>query len=419
VNRYDSQARARIFVAPILKVETEKRGEERVKRERLLGFSAMTFKESVIMKPYFRTQNTVIALTTIFLYLAIVLIYVVGNLIVNPLLFLRMNVRKISDSLRSMIRGQARVSANTLVYANVVESRDEIQQLSGEIGDMVTVIRGIIPYISASTLKQAEKGTASSTDRELTFLFTDIRGFTTLCEGMQPDQVVSVLNRYLDLETEIILENHGDVDKFVGDEMMAFFDGPDKEINACRAAMQIRHAMMAEKEKREKEGLPIVAIGIGINTGHVVFGSVGARERMDFTSIGDTVNLAARLEGQNKQYSSKAIITEAVYERVKEHFLCRELDFIAVKGKTEPVRIFEILQEIPKAQPKLVQIKETFEKGLAAYRKQAWKVAAAAFKKNIDDFKDGPSEVFLARSIYFSKNPPGPDWDGVYRATEK
>jgi class 3 adenylate cyclase len=344
---------------------------------------------------------------------------VIGNVIVNPLLFLKMNVRKISDILGSMIRGEARVSANTLVYDDCIKGRDEIKSLSGEINDMVTVIRGIIPYISASTLKQAEKGTASSSERELSFLFTDIRGFTTLCEGMQPDQVVNVLNRYLDLETEIILSNKGDVDKFVGDEMMAFFDGPEKELNACRAAMQIRQAMMEEKERRQKEGLPIVAIGIGINTGPVVFGSVGARDRMDFTSIGDTVNLAARLESANKQYGSKSIITDAVYQQVKDHFLCRQLDFIAVKGKNEPVCIYEILQTKEKSQPKLMQIAELFETGLDAYRKRKWKTAVAAFKKNMELYNDGPSKVFYDRIVEFSKNPPPDDWDGVYRSTEK
>ena len=416
---YDAKTDQRLFVGPILKPEMVKVGDTKVRQERLLGFSVMAFKESVIMKPYFKTRILVITLTLLFLYVAIIMVYLIGNYIVNPLLFLRMNVRKISDNLQSMIRGKARVSSNALVYADYVRSKDEIKSLSNEIGNMVTVLKGVIPYISASTLKQAEKGTATSSNRELAFLFTDIRGFTTLCEGLQPDQVVSILNRYLDLETEIILQNEGDVDKFVGDEMMAFFDGPQKELHACKAAMQLRHAMMQEREQRQKEGLPVVSIGIGINSGPVVFGSVGARDRMDFTSIGDTVNLAARLEGANKQYQSKSIITEVVYNKVQDTFICRELDFIAVKGKKEPVRIFEILQEKDKAQAKLLQIKDLFEKGLAAYRKQNWKTAAAAFSKNVELYQDGPSEVFLQRVIYFDKNPPGKDWDGVFRATEK
>jgi class 3 adenylate cyclase len=415
----DAEAGTIRYVSPIIKQDTIRNGDEKIRRERLLGFSVMTFNEDVIMRPYYLTRVTVFVFTSMFIYIAVILTYIVGNYIVNPLLFLRMNVRKISDILTNMIRGNSRISANTLVYNDAVHSRDEIKSLSGEINDMVTVIRGIIPYISASTLKHAEKGEATSGEKELTFLFTDIRGFTTLCEGMKPDEVVAILNRYLDLETEIILNNHGDVDKFVGDEMMAFFEGPDKEINACRAAMQIRQAMMEEREAREKAGHPVVSIGIGINTGPVVFGSVGARDRMDFTSIGDTVNLAARLEGANKAYGSKTIITEAVYERVQQKFLCRELDFIAVKGKTEPVRIYEILQEIPRVIPKLEQIRELFERGLGYYRKRKWASAATAFRKNAELFGDEPSKVFLERIEHFERNPPPPSWDGVFRMTVK
>ncbi|HNY17502.1 MAG TPA: adenylate/guanylate cyclase domain-containing protein [Treponemataceae bacterium] len=419
ISIHDGENRLFRYVSPIIKQNTVTKGDEKTKRERLLGFSVMTFREDVVMRPYYLTRVSVIVFTAFFLYLAIVLTYLVGNYIVNPLLFLRMNVRKISDILSTMIRGQSRISSTALVYNDCVHSHDEIKNLSSEINDMVTVIRGIVPYISASTLKHAESGTTTTMRKELTFIFTDIRGFTTLCEGMEPEEVVTILNRYLDLETEIILNNHGDVDKFVGDEMMAFFEGPRKEENACRAAMQIRAAMMKEREDREKQGLPVVSIGIGINTGNVVFGSVGARDRMDFTSIGDTVNLAARLEGANKAYGSKSIITEAVYERVKEQFLCRELDFIAVKGKNEPVRIYEILQEIPEAHPKLLEIKNNFEKGLTAYRTRKWDKAGVAFKKNIDLFNDHPSTVFLERVEHFTKHEPPQDWDGVFRMTVK
>jgi class 3 adenylate cyclase len=415
----DNKARTFTFVAPITTPFMEKSGGQKIKHDRLLGFSVMEYSQDEVLKPYIHIRAIVFVLAGIFIYLAIILVFVVGNFIVNPLLFLKMNVRKISENLRSMIRGESRVSAGSLVYDDCVTSRDEIKSLSGEIGDMVTVIRGIIPYISASTLKQAETGEASSRQKELAFLFTDIRGFTTLCEGLQPQEVVTILNHYLDAQTEIILNNHGDIDKFVGDEMMAVFDGPNKELNACRAAMQIRSFMEREKETRRKAGLPTVDVGIGINSGAVVFGSVGARERMDFTSIGDTVNLAARLEGANKAYGSKSIITEVVYDLVKDELLCRELDFIAVKGKTQPVRIYEILQELSKASPEAHELKKNFETGLAFYRKQNWEKAGAAFAKNVTTFSDMPSQVFLDRISVFEKKPPEKAWDGVFRMTVK
>ncbi len=415
----DTEKHTISYITPVVINETSHQGSERVRRERLLGFAVLEFDEEVIMKSFFRTRNMVIIITAFFIYLSIILTYLVGNYIVNPLLFLRMNVRKISDILSTMIRGDSRVSATSLIYNDCVSSRDEIKSLSTEINEMVTVIRGIIPYISASTLKQAQKGMASSTQKELTFIFTDIRGFTTLCEGLAPDQVVEILNQYLDLETEIILNNKGDIDKFAGDEVMAFFEGPDKEQNACRAAMQICKAMAAEKERREKEGLPVISIGIGINTGNVVFGSVGARERMDFTSIGDTVNLAARLEGTNKAYGTQSLVSEAVYSRVKEQFLCREIDAITVKGKQNPVRIYEILETAEQAGKEDRKKAKLFEKGLAAYRKRDWESAKEAFRECAKVYNDEPARVFLQRITHFAIKPPPDNWDGVFRMLVK
>jgi uncharacterized protein HemY len=135
---------------------------------------------------------------------------------------------------------------------------------------------------------------------------------------------------------------------------------------------------------------------------------------MDFTSIGDTVNLAARLEGANKEYGTKTLISEAVYEKVKEDFICREIDLLTVKGKSESVRIYEIVQEQKGTNPKLEELVEVFEKGLAFYRKQDWKRAERSFQKLVDDLGDDASRVFLKRVAYFSVEPPPADWDGIF-----
>lgn len=318
-----------------------------------------------------------------------------------------------------MVRGEERISADRLRYEDRVVTQDEIKRLSVEISNMAAVIRGVVPYISASTLKHSERDSPMTERRDLTFLFTDIRGFTTICEGLSPEDVVTMLNHYLDIQTEAIVAHGGDIDKFVGDEVMAVFDGPDKEIRACRAGMAIRKAMAEEQEKARSESGAIVSIGIGINTGPVVFGSVGARDRMDFTSIGDTVNLAARLEGANKTYGTKALISEAVYEKVKGTFLCREVDLIAVKGKTVPVRIFELLQDSTTASPKLMKIKEGFEAGLVSYRAKRWGPAKKHFGLIRDTYGDEASEVFIKRVEVFEANPPDALWDGVFRMTVK
>jgi class 3 adenylate cyclase len=384
-----------------------------------IGYASVVYDRAVIYEPYYRTSVKAAMIAFLFLYVSIFLTYLIGRGIVAPILFLGMSVNDLTGRLAAMVGGQEKVSADRLRYEDRVATKDEIKRLSTEIGRMATVIRGVVPYISASTLQHSGKGAPSTDRRDLTFLFTDIRGFTTFCEGRSPEEVVSLLNHYLDLQTEAILANGGDVDKFVGDEVMASFDGPDKELNACRAGMAIRAAMAKEQERARKEGKDSISIGIGINSGPVVFGSVGARDRMDFTSIGDTVNLAARLEGANKTYGTKSLITETVYEKIKGSFLCREIDLMTVKGKTQPVRIYEVLQERRAAAPKLEEIVAGFERGLAAYRNRDWKKAREAFAKVAETYGDEPSAVFLKRAELFEASPPAPAWDGVFAMTVK
>jgi class 3 adenylate cyclase len=385
----------------------------------LIGFVQLAYEREVIYEPYFRAQLQVLLIAAAFLYLTVFLIYVVGRGIAFPILLLRMSVAAISRTLSEMIKGKLRISSELLQYRDRVRTRDEIKLLSDEIGNMTTVIRGVIPYISASTLKHAHRETPSTERRELAFLFTDVRGFTTLCEGLPPDKVVELINHYLDLQSTVILGNGGDIDKFVGDQIMAVFEGARKELAACRAAMQIRSAMAEDKEQRRLGGERVLSIGIGIHSGPVVFGSVGAKDRMDFTSIGDTVNLAARLEGANKTYGTKSLITGAVQAKVREQFLCREIDLLTVKGKRQPVRIYEVLQEAKTAGDKLREIKKCFETGLSLYRGQIWAEAQKAFRFLAERYQDEASRVFLRRIELYRRSPPPQDWDGVFELTVK
>jgi len=384
-----------------------------------IGYVMVDYARDVIYEPYFRTQVKVFVIAALFMYASIFLIYLFGRNIVFPILFLRMSVNSIADKLSSMIKGKLKFSSELLQYNDRVRTRDEIKLLSGEVNHMTTVIRGVIPYISTSTLKHAERETPTTERRTLTFLFTDIRGFTSISETMSPDKVVEMLNHYLDLQSGIIQANNGDVDKFVGDEVMAMFEGPKRDQNACKASIEIRKAMAQEKELAKLTNRQEVSIGIGINSGPVVHGSMGAKDRMDFTSIGDTVNLAARLEGTNKEYGTKTLLTTAVYEKVKDVFLCREIDLVTVKGKTQPVRIYELLQENKASNEKLERMKKVFEDSLALYRKQKWDAAAKGFASLAKDYKDETSQVFLGRVAEFRENPPPKDWDGVFHRTTK
>ena len=384
-----------------------------------IGFVKVDYARDVIYEPYFRTGVKTVVLAALFMYASVFLIYLFGRRIVFPILFLRMSVYAIADMLARMINGKERVDAKLLQYKDRVTTRDEIKLLSNEVNKMTTVIRGVIPYISASTLKHSEREKPTTERKILTFLFTDIRGFTTISEDMDPAKVVQMLNHYLDLQTSVIHANSGEVDKFVGDEMMAMFEGPKKDLNACKASLEIRKIMAEEKELAKAQKRDSVSIGIGINTGQVVFGSMGAKDRMDFTSIGDTVNLAARLEGTNKEYGTKTLITEPVYEKVKDTVLCREIDLVTVKGKTEPVRIYEVLQESKVASEKLVKLKKIFELSLGLYRKQKWDDAEKGFGELAKGLRDETSKVFLGRIAEFRKDPPPRSWDGVFHRTSK
>jgi adenylate cyclase len=204
-------------------------------------------------------------------------------------------------------------------------------------------------YVSKSVvdelIKHPEKLELGGEDKEITVLFSDIRGFTTLSERLTPQALVSHLNEYLSAMTEIIFEYEGTLDKYVGDEIMAFWNAPIEQENhtelACRTAldqMKKLHELNSNwpPEKR-------LNIGIGLNTGVMTVGNMGSTSRMDYTLMGDNVNLGARLEGTNKVYGTNIIISEYTYEKIKDMFVVRELDNIRVKGKKKPVKIYELL----------------------------------------------------------------------------
>jgi class 3 adenylate cyclase len=383
------------------------------------GYVSVEIAHDIVAELYFRTVTKVVLVAALSVYAAVFLFFLFGRSIVFPILSLCLSVSEVSHAVSEMVKGRGRGDLRFPKYKDRVRTHDEISILSAEVSAMTRVIRGLIPYISAETLTHSEREAPRTQKRRLAFLFTDIRGFTTYCEGQSPEAVVQMLNRYLDLQAGIIIANGGDIDKFVGDEVMAVFKGPGKELAACRAGVQIIAAMSLEKELADLSSTHPVSIGIGIHSGPVIFGSVGARDRMDFTSIGDTVNQAARLEGVNKSYGTHALLSEVVYHKVKEIYLCREIDLLTVKGRRTPVRIFELLQEKEKSSDRNHEMKRVFEEGLSLYRQQVWAGAQECFYFLKEKFKDDASDVFLKRIAAFRAAPPPADWDGVFNLTVK
>jgi adenylate cyclase len=254
--------------------------------------------------------------------------------------------------------------------------------------------------------------------KELTVMFSDIRSFTTISEGLTPDELVNLLNEYLGEMTEIVFANQGTLDKYIGDAIMAFWGSPypqeDHAVRGCNCALQMGRTLKRLNVKWQAEKRPPISIGVGLNTGLLNVGNMGSAKRLSWTVMGDNVNLASRLEGINKEYHTQIVISEATYRAVADRFVCRELDKIRVKGKLQPVTIYELLDVAADRlnyQPLLSQ----FEDAMASYRAQDWKESVRKFSEVLAAFpKDGPSLVFLERATEFLENAPEPDWDGVY-----
>jgi adenylate cyclase len=253
---------------------------------------------------------------------------------------------------------------------------------------------------------------------ELTVLFSDIRGFTTISEGLTPDALVLLLNEYLTTMTDTLFSTYGTLDKYIGDAVMAFWGAPvplaDHAFRACSCALRMVSELAKLNAKWESEGRPPLAIGIGLNTGEVNFCRMGSAKRLAWTVMGDNVNLASRLEGITKQYQIQVVISESTYNAVAGKFVCRELDKIKVKGKHHPVNIYELL-DVASERAKYESLLTRFESAMTAYRSQNWQEAAAQFGQLLGTFpEDGPTQVFLQRALEYLENAPESDWDGVY-----
>jgi len=281
---------------------------------------------------------------------------------------------------------------------------------------------GVIRLIEKEPRKYFKPGGES---KELSIMFSDIRSFTTLSEGMTPDELVSFLNEYLGEMTDIAFTRWGTLDKYIGDALMAFWGSPfpqvDHAARACGAALDMQIRLSELNLKWEAEGRKQIAIGIGINTDRVNVGNMGSSKRFSWTVMGDGVNLASRLEGQNKEYHSTVIIGENTYQQVREQFVCRDLDRIKVKGKTKPVKIYELMGWMKDA-ARYQDLLSRWSEAQAAYLSQNWNQAAELFEDLIGRYpEDGPSLTFLNRVYEKRESQPVPDpaWDGVFVATSK
>jgi len=281
----------------------------------------------------------------------------------------------------------------------------------------------VSPAIVNEVLSDPENIELGGKKMELTVMFSDVRGFTTISEKLDPRALSDLLNSYLTPMTNLVFANKGTLDKYMGDAIMAFWGAPvhfkDHAKHAARCALQMLVKLKELQAEYRAKGLPEIDIGIGLNTGDMSVGNMGSDTVRSYTVMGDAVNLGSRLEGINKQYGTRIIVSEFTYNEIKDSFVCREVDWVKVKGKAQPVRIYELVAEGAVA-PEKATVLTLFAEGFRLYHEQKFREAIERFTNALSfDANDAPSQLYIERCEDYLREPPPADWDGVFTMTSK
>jgi adenylate cyclase len=300
-------------------------------------------------------------------------------------------------------------------YATEGRAKRQMQKMFG---------RYVNPHIVTQLSANPDDAGVSGVEVEATVLFSDIEGFTSISETKTPSELVAFLNAYFAEATRLYLNHNGTIDKFIGDAVMVLFGAPvrseDHALQACRSAYEFHRNLLALMKAAKEKGEPVFSTRIGINSGKMIVGSIGSSLRMEYTAIGDTVNLASRLEGVNKFYGTSLMVSEYTAAQASKEFVLRELDLIRVKGKQHPIKIYEIVCRLGEATEELTIGLELFHEALGTYRRQQWSDAIALFTKAAEIIPgDPPSRTYIGRCCEFQELPPKEEWDGVYTMKEK
>lgn len=350
--------------------------------------------------------------------------------------------RRIVAPLRELVRAADKVRGGDLDVKVTANTEDEVGELARSFNQMVEELRqrermkeAFGKYLDPRIVQDlmSDEGalrTGAGERRVMTVYFSDLAGFSGISESLTPTGLVKVINRYLTLATEPISAHHGVVDKFIGDAVMAFWGPPftgeaEHPRLACLAALEAQEQLDVFRRQLPellgfRKGLPVIDVRVGICTGDLVVGNIGSEQSRSFTVMGDTVNVASRLEGVNKQYGTSILLSESTGEAVKDEFELREIDLVTVVGKKEPTRIYELLAKKGELEPAAAQLRDRFESALASYRALDFDAAESALRECEEiDSEDGPTRVFLGRIEALRAAPPAQGWNGVYAMTTK
>jgi class 3 adenylate cyclase len=347
----------------------------------------------------------------------------------------------ITKPVRQLLEGTREVEAGNLDRSIDVRTRDEIGQLSAAFNRMIEQLRHkerirqtfgryIDPRVVEGLIDQPAMAVTEGQRRIMTVMFCDMKGFSSLSEGMTPQGLVKVMNRYLSTMSEPIRTQQGIIDKYIGDAIMAYWGAPfieeaDQAKFACLAAIEMMERVAGlRKELPELHGVRRIPtdidLRIGIATGEALVGSIGSEFMMSFTVMGDTVNLASRLESANKIYGSRCLVSEATFVGAAATVEAREIDRLVVAGQTQPQVVFEIMGRKGELSAQQLSLRNHYSEGLAAYRSRKWEDAKSALNVVLETIPDdGPSITLLSRIESLRTTPPAADWDGSWRLDQK
>ncbi|MHC2438868.1 adenylate/guanylate cyclase domain-containing protein [Bradyrhizobium sp. USDA 4451] len=340
-----------------------------------------------------------------------------------------------------LLESTREVEAGRLDGAIAITTQDEIGQLSAAFNRMIETLRHnqriretfgryINPRIAEGLLEQPAIAATEGQRRVMTVMFCDMKGFTHLSEGVTPSGLVKIMNLYLSTMSAPVHAHRGIIDKYIGDAIMAYWGAPFVEeaeqthLAALAAIDMVGQVNKLRKDLPELLGVRAIPadcdIRIGIATGEALVGSIGSEFMMSYTVLGDTVNLASRLEGANKFYGSRSLISDATAAACTATIELREIDRLVVVGQTQPVAVFEIIGKKDELTPAQAELRQHYADGLAAYRAQRWDDADQAFSAALAAVPgDGPSLAMQARVRDFRLNPPPADWDGAWHLERK
>jgi class 3 adenylate cyclase/HAMP domain-containing protein len=370
------------------------------------------------------------------LFISLVLLFIFSGYLTRPL-------QRVERSMKEIIRN------NDLSERVTVEYNDEIGNLAhtfnimvGELERAYKQIKGFAfkavlaqknehkvrnifqKYVPKDVIENVFRNPESmlvGENRVLAILFSDIRSFTTISEGFMPDELVGALNRYFEIMVEIIMNRGGVIDKYIGDAIMAFFGAPvkhkDDALQALWAAIEMQEALTEFNREQQQAGKPAFITGIGLNYGVVTVGNIGSEKKMDYTVIGDMVNLGSRLEGLTKPYKQHIIFSQSVYQKVKADLPCRLVDKVVVKGKTQGEKIFTAKRELSDREREGWSF---YHQALKRYYKRDFRAALELFRRTLQKLPDDYlANMYIERCRNYIKTPPPPEWNGVEVLTSK